>query len=247
MRAPAETGTVTGPGDGTRAPHLHLEPHERVRLGKMTHPVRGFLHGIAAVVALVGGVLLAVFGHGGFWSRFSLLVFGLSLVALFTISALYHSVPWRERAKQVMRRLDHTMIHVLIAGSFTPIAFIVLDGWLRWATLAAQWGIVAAGAVQKFAFREINGTVSVALQTTQGWLAILILQPMASRLPWTAIMLYALGGIAYTVGMVLLVTGRPRLWPRVFSHHEVFHILVIVGASLHFAAVARYLATYTAA
>ncbi len=220
-----------------------MDPFQRVRLGKMTHPVRGFLNATAAVVALTGAILLAVTAKGGFSVRLALLVFGLSLVSLFTVSALYHSVPWRERSKLLMRRLDHTMVHVLIAGSFTPIAIIVFDGWLQWVTLGVQWGVVAIGVVQKFAFPQINGNLSVALQTTQGWLALLILYPMATRLPATAVVLYGVGGILYTVGMVFMATGWPRLWPRVFSHHEVFHVLVVAAASLHFAAVARYMST----
>ena len=140
-----------------------------------------------------------------------------------------------------MQRLDHTMIYVLVAGTFTPIAWIALDGWLRWITLAVQWGIVLVGGVQKAFFPGVSRSLSVALQTTQGWLALLLLWPLAESLPWTALFMLGLGGVLYTVGMVLLVTNRPRLWPRVFSYHEVFHILVIAGSSVHFAVVARYL------
>jgi hemolysin III len=224
--------------------HSKLEGHERIRLGKMTHPVRGFLHGIAAVVSVVGAVLITVFAAGGFGERMSLLVFGLSLVGLYTVSTIYHSIPWPEVWKRRLQRLDHTMIHVLVAGTFTPIAAIVLDGWLRWLTLGVQWGIVAAGAVQKFARRDPSRNVSIALQTTQGWLALMLLWPLAQRLPWTALLLITMGGVFYTVGMVVMVTGKPRLWPRVFSAHEVFHILVIAGSSVHFAAVAAYVARY---
>jgi len=140
-----------------------------------------------------------------------------------------------------MRRLDHTMIYVLVAGTFTPIAWIALDGWLRVATLATQWAIVAAGAAQKALFPQVSRSLSVVLQTTQGWLAVPLLWPLARALPWTALLMIALGGVSYTVGMVLLVTNRPRLWPAVFSYHEVFHVLVVAGSSLHFAMVARYL------
>ncbi len=218
------------------------DPLERIRLGKMTNPVRGLLHGTAAVVSLVGAVLLTVLAKGRITDRLSLLVFGLSLVALYTVSALYHSIPWRKVWKARMQRLDHTMIHVLVAGTFTPIAWIVLDGWLRWVTLIVQWGIVATGALQKVLFRKFHHALSVALSTTQGWLALLLLWPLARHLPWTALMLLLLGGALYTVGMVMLVTNRPRLWPRVFSYHEVFHILVVAGSSLHFAVIARYVA-----
>lgn len=220
-----------------------LEGHERIRLGKMHHPVRGFLHGTAAIVSIVGAVLLAVVPvQDTAWQRLSLLVFGLSLVALYSVSALYHSVPWRAVWKRRMQRLDHTMIHVLVAGTYTPIAFMVLDGWLRWATLGVQWGIVVWGAIQQFAVRRPSQVLSIALQTTQGWLALALLWPLASRLPWTAILLITLGGVLYTVGMVVMVTGRPRLWPLVFSSHEVFHVLVVAGSGVHFAAVARYVA-----
>jgi hemolysin III len=218
-----------------------MESGDRARLGRMTNPVRGFLHGTAAVLSVVGAALLSVLAGGGAWNRFSLVVFGVSLVSLYTVSSLYHSIPWGPVWKARMRRLDHTMIYVLVAGTFTPIACIALDGWLRVATLAVQWSIVAVGAAQKAFFPRVSGALSVALQTTQGWLALLLLWPLARSLPWTALVMIGAGGILYTVGMVFLVTNRPRLWPRVFSYHEVFHILVIAGSSFHFAVVARYL------
>jgi hemolysin III len=221
-----------------------LDAHQRIKLGKMTHPVRGILNGTAATTSLVGAVLLTALAAGGPARRLSLLVFGLSLVALYTVSAVYHSIPWTETWKRRMQRIDHTMIHILVAGTYTPIAFIVLDGWLRWATLAVQWGIVAAGAVHELMLRNPSQVVSIVLQTTQGWLALLLLWPLAQRLPWTALLLITLGGVFYTLGMVVMVTGRPRLWPRVFSSHEVFHVFVVAGSSVHFAAVAGYVARF---
>ncbi|MCH7585194.1 MAG: hemolysin III family protein [Acidobacteria bacterium] len=217
-----------------------MHPHERVRLGKMTNPVRGFLHGTAAIVALVGAIILFSIAPGSLWRRLSFFVFGLSLVGLYSVSSLYHSIPWRGIHKRRMQRLDHVMIYILIAGTFTPLAVNVLDGWLRWATLAVQWGIVAVGVAEKTIRRTPSDNLSIALQTTQGWLALLLLWPLSSRLPWTAILLIALGGLFYTVGMVFLVTNRPRLWPRVFSYHEVFHLMVIAASILHFTAISRY-------
>jgi hemolysin III len=218
-----------------------MQSPDRLCLGRMTNPVRGFLHGTAAVVSAVGATLLTVLAGGGAWNRFSLLVFGVSLVSLYTASSLYHSIPWGPVWKARMKRLDHTMIYVLVAGTFTPLAVIALDGWLRVATLAVQWSIVAVGAAQKAFFPQVSGSLSVALQTVQGWLALLLFWPLARSLPWTALLMLGAGGILYTVGMVFLVTNRPRLWPRVFSYHELFHLLVIAGSSLHFAVVARYL------
>lgn len=228
-----------------------LEGHERFRLGKMTNPVRGILHGTAAVVSVVGAILITVRATGGFGERLSLLIFGLSLVSLYTVSAMYHSVPWRDEWKSRMQRLDQTMIHVLVAGTFTPIGFIVLEGWLRWFTLAVQWGIVLTGALQKYARRNPSRTpsmaFSIALSTVQGWLAVPLLWPLSQRLPWTALMLIGIGGVLYTGGMVMMISGRPKLWPRFFSSHEVFHVFVIAGSSVHFAAIAGYIARYSAA
>jgi hemolysin III len=210
----------------------------------MTNPVRGILHGTAAVAFLVAITVLLVVTPGGLPRRIALVAFGLGLVGLFTVSSLYHSVPWRPAVKQWMQRVDHTMIYVLIAGTFTPIAAIVLDGWLRVGTLVVQWGIVAIGATEKLTRAEPSRNLSIALQTTQGWLALLLLWPLADRLPWTALLLIGLGGVLYTAGMVFLVTNRPRLWPRVFSYHEVFHIFVVAAATLHFIVVARYVTSF---
>lgn len=218
-----------------------MQPLDRFVLGRMTNPVRGFLHGTAAVVSVIGATLLTVLARGGALHRISLLVFGVSLVSLFSVSSLYHSIPWGPVWKARLRRLDHTMIYVLVAGTFTPIAWIALDGWLRVATLGIQWTIVLGGAAQKAFFPQVSRSWSVALQTVQGWLALLLLWPLARTLPWTALLMLGAGGILYTVGMVFLVTNRPRLWPRVFSYHEVFHILVVAGSSVHFVVVARYL------
>jgi hemolysin III len=213
----------------------------------MTHPVRGVLNGAAAIVSVVGATLITVLTAVDFGQRVSLLVFGLSLVGLYTVSALYHSVPWGPTWKRRWQRIDHTMIHVLVAGTFTPIAFIVLDGWLQVGTLVVQWLVVGIGAVHNLVLDRPVRTASIALQTSQGWLALVLLWPLARRLPWPAILLIVLGGVLYTTGMVVMVVGRPRLWPRVFSSHEVFHLLVVAASSVHFAAIARYVAGHGSA
>lgn len=205
----------------------------------MQHPIRGLLHGGAAVVSAFASTLL-FFTTDTVRARVAVLVFGLSLVALFTTSSLYHSVPWREAAKRRMQRLDHSMIYVLIAGSYTPFALIVLDAPLRLVVLGLVWGITAAGIVQKAFFPQLPTGVSIAMSTTLGWMGVLFASPMLQRVPLPGLLLVAAGGILYTVGMVLLVTHRPRLWPRVFSYHEVFHVLVVTAGALHFVAVWRY-------
>lgn len=218
-----------------------MEPHERYILLGMHNPVRGFLHGSAAVASFFGGLLL--------WQRASepwrqgvLLVFALSMVGLYTVSSLYHSVPWSQRTKARMQRLDHSMIYFLIAGSYTPIASVALDGTPLAILLTIVWAIAIIGTIQKLFFPKVSPRWSVAFQTIQGWLALPLLGPMAERLPFAAIELLVAGGIIYTIGMICFVTQRPRLWPRVFSYHECFHICVIVGSAAHFAVAFWYVA-----
>ena len=215
-----------------------------VTLGRMHNPVRGLLNTVAAAASVVGAAFLWARSSGDLSHHTSVLIFALSLVALYTVSSLYHSVGWSRVWKQRMQRLDHSMIYVLVAGTYTPVAYIVLDGWLRPVALCTVWGIALVGILQKTLVPRLSHAFSITMQTTQGWLALLLLVPLSERLPVQALLLAALGGVFYTVGMVLLVTRRPRLWPRVFSYHEVFHIFVVVGSSLHYAMTFSYVARF---
>lgn len=209
----------------------------------MQNPVRGFLHGSAAVAGAVGTGLLLI--HAGTWPRrLVVLVFGLAIVALYTTSSLYHTIPWRERWKKRMQRLDRSMIYVLIASTYTPIAAIVLDDPLRWMALASAWSIAIAGIVQQLMFPKVSGKVPVVMFTVLGWMGIIFVWPLLERLGWLPIAWIGVGGVIYTVGMVVLVTNRPRLWPRVFSYHEVFHVMTIVATAAHFLVMWRWIVPY---
>lgn len=214
---------------------------ERLTLGKMQNPVRGLLHGTAAVASIIGAIFLLAYATRPAHQT-ALLVFAASMFGLYTVSSLYHSVPWRQEWKARMQRVDHSMIYVLVAGTYTPIAWIVLDGWLRTAILAAVWGIALVGILQKVFLPRVGEGFSIAMATIQGWLALPLFGPLAERLPASALILLGLGGLFYTVGMVFLVTERPRLWPRVFSYHEAFHVFVVTGSSLHYAMIFTYIA-----
>ena len=217
-----------------------MKPAERFTLGKMQNPVRGFLHGGAAVAAVIGGLLL-IFEASTWPSRIALAVFVLAMVALYTTSSLYHAVPWREVWKGRMQRADHAMIFVLISGTYTPVAAFALDGTWRWLTLVAVWIVALIGIAQQGFFPREKNTFAIALMMTLGWSAVALMVPVAQNAGFSAAALFAAGGILYTIGMIIVVTGRPRLWPRVFSSHEVFHVLVVAASALHFTATWRYL------
>lgn len=218
---------------------------DRWTIGKMQNPIRGVLHGLASVLALVGLVFLVVRGSG--WSaRASLAIFGAGLTGLFTVSALYHSIPWRLGAKGVMQRVDQSAIFVLIAATYTPVAVIVFDGWLQWTILTVVWGIAAIGIGQHVLFPRREQVLSITLHMTLGWLALLLTVPLWQRLGVVPVSFYIAGGVLYTVGMVFMATGRPQLWPRVFSAHELFHVLVIAAAAFHYTAAVGWVASYVA-
>ncbi len=221
------------------AAHTQLE---RLTLGAMQNPVRGFLHGGAALSSIAGTAWLWQRATAGGGERAALVVFGLSMLGLFTVSALYHSVDWEPERKKRVQRVDHSMIYVLIAGTYTPFAVAALDGGMRVAVLIAVWGITIAGIVQKAFFPQVRKRWSVAMQLFQGWLIVPCLVPLAHHVPAGAVVLLIAGGVAYTAGALCYVSQRPRLWPAVFSYHEVFHVCVVLAAALHFTAALRYVA-----
>lgn len=206
--------------------------------GRMHHPVRGVLNGAAALAAVVALAVLLAVNPGGSSLGVALGIYAGSLVTMFTVSCLYHSVPWSDRWKARMRRLDHSAIFLVVAGTYTPIAVVALEPAWRNASLIAVWIAAVVGIVLKFVEREIRLGPSVTIQSVMGWAAVIPMFRIAERLGSGVIWLLAVAGALYTVGMVFLLTGRPRLFPRVFSHHELFHVMVVAASAINFAAIA---------
>jgi hemolysin III len=209
-------------------------------LGRMHHPLRGFLNGAAALAAIVGLAVLLSANPGGVSLTVALSVYAGSLVAMFTVSCLYHSVPWSDRWKARMRRLDHSAIFLVVAGTYTPIAVVALEPAWRNASLIAVWVAAVVGIALKFIEREIHLGRSVTIQSMMGWAGVIPMFQIADRLGGDIIIMLAVAGFLYTVGMVFMLTGRPKLFPRVFSHHELFHVLVIGASAVNFVAIVNY-------
>lgn len=216
---------------------------DRLKWGRMHNPVRGLLHGGAALGAVFGAALLAKRAAGG---RHLLagLIFGLSLVLMFVVSTIYHSVGWEQERKAFMQRLDHSMIFVVVAATFTPFGLVVLDGWIRTVLLALVWLVAVLGVWLKFILPRVRTALSISLQHLMGWSSLLAVPLIWQRLGAEAVWLMIAGGICYSVGTLIFAIKRPRLFPRVFSYHELFHVLVIAGGTLHFLAVFRYVMPY---
>ena len=213
---------------------------DRFTLGKMQNPIRGLLHGAAAVAAVIGLFILLGQAWGNTGAALGALVFGLALLAMFVVSSLYHSIPWSDGWKVRLQRIDHSMIFLLVAGTFTPIAIAAIDGAVLVVLLTALWLTALTGIVLKVGMPNVKTSLSVTLQMIMGWSALLLMPWVYSRLGIGAVLLIALGGLCYTVGTVVFMKKRPKLFPRTFSYHELFHVLVIAGATFHFFAVLWY-------
>ena len=202
-----------------------------------TRPLlRGVSHEIAAGVALAGLVALVLLAPGP-RARTAALVYGFSLVALFSVSALYHRPAWSPRALLWMRRLDHSAIFLLIAGTFTPMCLLLGDAFAR-TMLAVVWAGAGLGILRALLWPRAPRGVATALYLLLGWAAVPLAPAMYRALGPGSMALLAAGGLLYSVGAVIYATRRPDPFPRVFGYHEVFHALVIAAAGLHYAVAA---------
>jgi len=214
---------------------------ERISLGPLRNPVRGLLHGSAALASLAVVAESWRRSAGGGASR-ALLLFLVCQTALFAVSALYHSVPWGERAKGRMQRLDHSMIYLTIAGAVTALVWLVLPEGRREWPVGAAWGVAALGVAQKLWLPGWDERVSIPIQVLQAGLALPAVPAFAELLPPPALLLLVASLLCYSGGALVFVSERPSLWPRVFSFHELFHVLVVLGSGLQAALALRYLA-----
>jgi hemolysin III len=198
--------------------------------------MRGVLHSWAAPVAALLGLLLLLLAEGE-KARAATGVWAASLTGLFGVSAAYHRGNWGPRARAHLQRIDHSMIFVLIAGSYTPICLLVLQGAKSWVLLAVVWGGALFGVVTRLLWRTAPRWLFVPMYIALGWVALAVLPDLAVSAPPLANWLLIIGGVLYTVGALVFATRWPDPSPRHFGFHEVFHLLTILAAATHAAAI----------
>jgi len=201
--------------------------------------LRGVSHQWACVAAVVAGAVLVWRAPSGRATAVAL-VYALSMVGLFGVSALYHRVVWMPAARRWMRRLDHSMIYVFMAGSATPVALLVVGGTLGTVLLCVAWGGALLGAAMNLAWIDAPRALKAAGYVALGWVGLLALPEIVAVLGLVPTALFLGGGVIYTAGAVIYAKRRPDPCPAVFGYHEVFHALVIVAALVQFVAVAGY-------
>jgi hemolysin III len=194
--------------------------------------LRGWLHLLALLVAIPAGpILVARATSAG--ARASVIVYAVALVGLYGISSSYHLLRWSPAGRARMRRMDHAMIYVFIAACYTPVCLLVVRGKLGWTMLILGW-IAGATGVATTMSRFAHGRVAVGGYLVTGWLLVIGLTRVVTRLDGGQLAFLAIGGIAYTLGFVVLTTHWPDPSPRAFGYHETWHAMVVAGSVCHY-------------
>jgi len=204
---------------------------------KLREPVNGLTHLGGAVAAVFGQIALLAVASSGIEKVISVIVYGVSLVALFSASATYHLVKARPKTVEILRKLDHSAIYLLIAGTYTPICVNAFSGFYRWGLLAIVWSIAFAGILVKVFFIEEPRWVSATVYGIMGWLSVSAIGQMLTALSPMTLAWLIVGGVVYTLGGVVYATKLFDFAPGKFGYHEVWHIFVLAGAAAHFMAV----------
>jgi hemolysin III len=199
-----------------------------------TPSLRGRLHQIAFIVWIPAGITLVALGRTAL-ARVAAAIYSVSVLALYGVSASYHRLPWSPRARRWMRRLDHSTIFILIAGSYTPLGLLALHHAWRVSILATVWGVALVGIALKMIHLEKMDRIGMGLYIALGWTALIALPEIARNLRPAPLVLLFAGGILYTVGAIFFGLHRPHLNPKVFGYHEMWHSMVIGGSVCHYA------------
>ena len=205
-----------------------------VKRWHVREPFCGWSH-LCGVVLSVAGLLTLVFlSSGKPWHLTGFVIYGLSLITLYTASTLYHSLPVSPRRVEQLLVFDQVAIYLLIAGTYTPLCLVPLRGPVGWTLLAVIWGIAVAGSIVRVTWRAAPQWLPVVLYLLMGWLSVAAYQPLVQSLPAPALGWLLAGGLVYTAGTVVFALERPRLWPGRFSSHELWHLFVLGGSACHF-------------
>ena len=206
-------------------------------VAKVKPKLRGVIHQYSFWVA-IGLAIVLVWRASTAKGTVAMAIYGVGLIGLFGISALYHRPTWEPKARAWMRRLDHSMIYVFIAASITPFALLVLDGGLAWAALAIAWGGALLGVLLSVLWVNAPKWLTVIIYIALGWVGVICVPQILDALGWWAILGLLLSGILYTAGAIIYATGRPDPAPKTFGYHELFHSLVTGAAGTHYVVVA---------
>ena len=209
---------------------------------KDNEPLSSLTHLIGASLALAALALLVIFAaiYGTALHIVSYSIFGTAMLLLYIMSTIYHFLPKGKTSKKVFQKLDHSMIYILIAGTYTPIALVGLKGAWGWTIFGIIWGLAALGISLKCSFKKVNQILSTILYLVMGWLIVVAFVPLNTTLPTAGLWWLFAGGLSYTIGVIFFaldnIIPRTRWW----GLHELFHLFVIGGSFCHFWMMLKY-------
>ncbi|MFT8312749.1 MAG: hemolysin III family protein [Clostridium sp.] len=209
---------------------------------KFREPVSGLTHLFGVGISIVGLIILINYTLrlNNLAHITAFVVFGVSLILLYSASSVYHLVSASQKVIKVLRRIDHSMIYVLIAGSYTPICLIALRGKLGLTILAIIWCLAIFGILVKNFWFNAPRWLSTFFYIFMGWLVIVAIFPLAKVLTGIALTWLVVGGISYTIGGIIYGLQLPKMKNKYFGSHEIFHIFVLIGSFCHYWLVLKY-------
>ena len=207
----------------------------------LREPVNALTHLFGALLSIIGTIILLNYSRLPLTpvTIVSILIFGMSLVMLYTTSGIYHLVYTTDAILLKLRKLDHAMIFILIAGSYTPFCLLALDGIWKWSIIITVWSLAIIGILLKMLWMNMPRWLSTSFYIGMGWIALFALKPLYDSLSLGGFVFLFLGGVMYTIGGIIYATKKPNCSPN-FGFHEIFHIFVLLGSFCHYWAIFKY-------
>jgi len=203
-------------------------------------PFSCYSHLLGVLLSIGGLVALVALSQGDPWRVVGFSIYGASLILLYSASTAYHWLALPSRRKDLLRRLDHAAIFVLIAGTYTPVCLITLRGRWGWSLGGVVWGLALVGVVLKLSSPHLSRRMTTALYLGMGWIAVVAVAPLVRSLPLGGLMWLLIGGVAYSLGAMVYAVKRPDPFPARFGFHEIFHLFVLGGSTAHFVLMIGY-------
>lgn len=198
--------------------------------------LRGMFHLVAFPLSIVSGVVVTIVAEGT-TATVGAAIYAVTGVVLFGVSALYHRGHWDDETRALLRRLDHSNIFLLIAGTYTPLCLTLLDGTTRFVVLSVVWIGALAGVVFRVVWLTAPRWLYTPFYVALGWVAVAVMPELARNGGGATAALLVVGGLAYSVGGLVYGLRRPNPWPATFGYHEIFHLGTLIGFSCHYAAI----------
>lgn len=210
---------------------------------QLRDPISGLTHFVGTLLAAIGLIALLTLKAAPLplLNILSLAVFGGAMIMLYLVSTLYHWLPLSGKNLEFMRKIDHIMIFVFIAASYTPICLITLQGVWGWSIFTGVWGLTVAGFFLKLFWLNAPRVLYTAIYLFMGWIIVVAIWPLTKVMLPAALFWMTAGGVFYTAGAAIYAAKRPNPWPDIFGFHEIFHIFIMLGSASHFWLVFKYI------